>query len=240
MSGLANRRALLASGLAAAVFAASGLPVAAARRGGSLRVALPEAGVETVRARALGASLTELAPEGTLRAGLAERWESAADARLWRLGLRPEAPAEGVAAALGALGAVTVAGPGVLHLALETADANLPFRLAVLPVPGTGLYREDGSGRLVRVAQHWKDGRAGWFDTVELVARDPAEARLATLRSGRVDAAAALGGHAENMLRAAGEHAVTRTGAGLDAVSLRVAAPVPMTDPLFVERWSLA
>jgi peptide/nickel transport system substrate-binding protein len=62
---------------------------------------------------------------------------------------------------------------------------------------GTGLYRvavfEAGRKFLGwRVSGHYKDGTAGWFDQIELLAvEDPAQ-RLALVQSGRVDAAAQI------------------------------------------------
>ncbi|ROU03080.1 hypothetical protein [Histidinibacterium lentulum] len=242
MSGLAGRRALLASGLAAAVFAASGLPVSAARRGGMLRVAMAPERVAAVVARATGGALTEVAADGTLGPGLVTGWEPVRGARVWDLRLRERA--EEVVAALGVLGEAALVAPLRARLALEAADPDLPLRLAALVVPGAGLYEElrrgDGRVTLRRVAAHWKDGRAGWFEEVELLARDPAGARLSALRSGLVDAASGLGDHAAGMLRAGGEHGLAERADGLEAVSLRIAAPVGMDDAGFVERWSLA
>ncbi len=58
---------------------------------------------------------------------------------------------------------------------------------------GTGLYRverfEPGRsfvGR--RVAEHYKDGQAGWFERVEFLAMNDGAARVSALRSGQVDA----------------------------------------------------
>jgi len=242
MSGLAGRRALLASGLAAAVFAASGLPVAAARRGGVLRVAIAPDRVAAVVARATGGALTEVASDGTLGPGLVTGWEPVSGARVWDLRVRDRA--EEVVLALGALGEAALVAPLRVRLALDAEDADLPLRLQALVVPGAGLYAEarrgDGRVTLRRVASHWKDGRAGWFDEVELLARDPAGARLSALRSGLVEAASGLGGHAAGMLRAGGEHGLADRPDGVEAVSLRIAAPVGMDDAGFVERWSLA
>ena len=58
---------------------------------------------------------------------------------------------------------------------------------------GTGLYRvaacEAGvRTELVRVARHYKDGRAGWFDGIEALAVPSAAERVSLLRAGRVDA----------------------------------------------------
>ncbi len=101
-------------------------------------------------------------------------------------------------------------GPRQILIALDAPDPGFPFLLAdpalvMLPAAdpegaltsgtGTGLYRLDGPAtpaglRLRRVAAHYKDGRAGWFEAVELLRiADPAD-RSAALLAGRVDAAA--------------------------------------------------
>lgn len=57
---------------------------------------------------------------------------------------------------------------------------------------GTGLYRvarfEPGhSARLIRLASHYKDGRAGWFDAVEVTSVNHGPTRMQLLLDGRVD-----------------------------------------------------
>ena len=100
---LLDRRRLLTSGAAAAVFAASGVPgLALPKRGGLLRAGL-SGGSPTdtwdgrthrglfMIAAAQGAvfdTLTEVAPDGSLRGELATRWQAGADARVWTLDLR--------------------------------------------------------------------------------------------------------------------------------------------------------
>lgn len=95
-----------------------------------------------------------------------------------------------------------------VQITLLAGDPGLPFRLAdpqliILPAGridravrdgvGTGLYRvEPGRTRdrvvLHRVPEHYRDGRAGWFERIEVLAMPDPEARLAALMSGRVDA----------------------------------------------------
>ena len=62
---------------------------------------------------------------------------------------------------------------------------------------GTGLYRvaKFEAGQKFagwRVSDHYKDGSAGWFDQIELLAANDATQRMALLRAGRVDAAAQI------------------------------------------------
>ncbi|SLN32831.1 ABC transporter substrate-binding protein [Roseisalinus antarcticus] len=290
MSGIANRRALLASGLAAAVFAASGVPVRASGvRGGALRAGLGGASLadgwdgashDGLFMRAVGAgavfdTLTEVAADGTLRGELAVEWEPTEGARIWEIALRdgvrfhdggPLVAADvvetysrrlGTDGPLSGVAEISALDRLRLRLVLTEADPDLPYRLSdprlIVPrggVPGpvgTGLYRVAGfepgrsfTGR--RVAEHWKDGRAGWFERVEVLALDPAEVRLAALRSGRVDAAAGLGLHAVGMLRAGGGHRVDEVDGWVQAVSDRVGLPAvlgpgPMDDARFLERW---
>ena len=100
---LLDRRRLLTSGAAAAVFAASGMAgLALPKRGGLLRAGLsggsPADTWDGRRHRGLfmiaaaqGAvfdTLTEVAPDGSLRGELATQWQASADARVWTLDLR--------------------------------------------------------------------------------------------------------------------------------------------------------
>ena len=103
---LLDRRRLLTSGAAAAVFAGTAIPgLGLAKRGGRLRAGLsggsPEdswdarnhAGLFMIAA-AQGAvfdTLTEVAPDGSLRGELATRWQARADARVWTVDLRQDA-----------------------------------------------------------------------------------------------------------------------------------------------------
>ncbi len=146
-------------------------------------------------------TLTEVAADGTLRPELAVGWTSSADARVWTFDLRrgvsfhdgkPFTAADVVASAAGfADGDVRATGAHQVTFTLDTPDPGLPLRLAqpeffisaahaVGDGIGTGLYRvaSFAPGRRLlttRVAAHYKDGTAGWFDEVELTSI-PAEA----------------------------------------------------------------
>jgi len=57
---------------------------------------------------------------------------------------------------------------------------------------GTGLYRvarfvPGESARLIRVVSHYKDGRAGWFDAVEVTATNHGPTRMRMLLEGKAD-----------------------------------------------------
>ncbi|WIY26860.1 ABC transporter substrate-binding protein [Parasedimentitalea psychrophila] len=87
-----DRRALFASGAAAALLAATGTSLSAAPlRGGILRLAVPRDGdlLDLVARGALYHSLTEVSPDGVLRGELASHWHSSQDARIWTFDLRP-------------------------------------------------------------------------------------------------------------------------------------------------------
>jgi len=86
-----DRRALFASGAAAALLAATGTSLSAAPlRGGALRLAVPRDGnlLDLVARGALYHSLTEISPDGVLRGELASHWHSSQDARIWTFDLR--------------------------------------------------------------------------------------------------------------------------------------------------------
>ena len=93
---------------------------------------------------------------------------------------------------------------GAVALTLMHPDPQLPLRLAdpalvIRPgapprdTVGSGLYEvtEAGPGRLklARVQSHGRIARGGYFDRVELLAVDDANARLQALGAGRVDLA---------------------------------------------------
>jgi len=102
----ATRRKLLQTGLAAALLAAGGVPVAAgARDGGRLRIGLsgvagphrwaPHRGFGVFQsltgAGLLFDTLTEIAPDGLLRGALATAWTPSDRGRVWTLDLDPAA-----------------------------------------------------------------------------------------------------------------------------------------------------
>ncbi|MBL4812000.1 MAG: ABC transporter substrate-binding protein [Rhodobacteraceae bacterium] len=91
---------------------------------------------------------------------------------------------------------------------LEAPQADFPFLMADYHLQiyphgdiagamaagiGTGLYRVDDfvpgqRALLARVDGHYKDGGAGWFDSVEVIALNDDKARMAALSEGRIDA----------------------------------------------------
>ena len=105
-----------------------------------------------------------------------------------------------------------VAATGPLALRIELAEGNpdLPFHLAApgrivapdgdIAAPlekavGTGAYRVEQARagrhfRAARVDGHYKQGRAGWADSVEVVVIPDAAVRAEALREGFVDVAA--------------------------------------------------
>lgn len=215
-----DRRALFASGAAAALLAATGASLAdTPKSGGILRLAVPrDDSLEQVARGAVFDNLTEIAPDGTLRGELATGWQTDADARVWTFDLRDDARfhdgdalrVKDVLAVLARVGQVEALGPNRLRLELTEANPGLPFLLAdsrfvitrggqdVTPLKsanGTGCYRveraEDGRHFLGRrVAGHYKDGQAGWLDAVEIVVIPDATVRAEALRDGFVDVAA--------------------------------------------------
>ncbi len=199
-----DRRALFASGAAAALLAATGVS-AAPQRGGRLRAAVGADLFDQVIASTVYDNLTEIAADGTLRGELATDWTSDSDAMHWRFKLRPDvAFHDGTpfdAYALRHLPfRVDVQDALTVDIVLESPDPNLPYTLAhpgyEVRSPngaGTGLYQVqklDMHRHFIgmRVAQHWKTD-AGWFDSVEFVQFSAAEIRSEALLSGLVDVA---------------------------------------------------
>jgi len=144
-----DRRALFASGAAAALLAATGTSLSAAPlRGGVLRLAVPRDGglLDLVARGALYHSLTEISPDGILRGELASHWHSSQDARIWTFDLRPgvqfhdeqEMTAQDVAASLSAhalpdgVEALSYSVLSDLQLRIELAAPNpdFPYLLA--------------------------------------------------------------------------------------------------------------
>lgn len=158
-------------------------------------------------------TLTEVAADGTLRSELATAWRSSSDARIWTFDLRSGVTfhdgatftAADVVHSLSALGMVRAIGQSAVEISLIDPDAAFPFtvsRAAHIIRPahaaaagiGTGLYRARhfaaGQQFLAeRVAAHWKDGQAGWFDTVELVSIPSSSVRAQAVAEYLVDGA---------------------------------------------------
>ncbi|QUJ76216.1 peptide ABC transporter substrate-binding protein [Sulfitobacter albidus] len=165
-----DRRALFASGAAAALLAATGVsagPLPA--RGGHLRLAVSGAArddswtqgeglfMRLARVGLIYETLTEIAADGTLRPDLATAWRSADAGRRWRFDLRRDAvfhdgapfTAKDAAASLAAIGTARATGRFGVEVTLDRPDPALPFSLATLPMRpahapdagiGTGLY----------------------------------------------------------------------------------------------------
>ena len=147
-----DRRALFATGAAAALLAATGTSLAhQPRRGGVLRMAVPreEELLSRIARSAIYDQLTEVAPDGLLRGELAAAWESDVTAREWRIELQAnitfhdgaDLTAEDVASSLEAhvhsgnaslkgLRDLKVSGDGDVVLSLHDANPDLPYRLA--------------------------------------------------------------------------------------------------------------
>lgn len=274
-----DRRALFATGSAAALLAAVGVSAEARpSRGGHLRAALSggdRAGnlfhvpggrfLQAVR-NAVFDSLTEIAADGTLQPALAHSWDVAQDGRIWTFRIRKDvvfhdgAPllVRDVVASLRAFG-LDAAGDDSVTVRLAEPDRSFPFRLARVgyvvfraaeladgrPVTGTGLYRvrrlDMGRGFLgERVERHRKDGQAGWFDTVELVAVSDDSVRAEAVRDGLVDVADLKTTHGLGSR----DHIRLVPGHGLigAAISKTICRPIrsgrdPLDDMRFVERW---
>ncbi|WP_420585341.1 ABC transporter substrate-binding protein [Ruegeria sp.] len=215
-----DRRALFASGAAAALLAATGASLAdTPKAGGSLRLAVPrDDSLEQAARGAVFDTLTEIAPDGTLRGELATGWHTDAEARIWRFDLREgvtfhDGAALGLAdviAVLREVGQAEALTDTSVRLELAEANPGLPFLLAdsrfvisrdgqdVTPLRsanGTGCYRveraEDDRHFLGRkVAGHYKHGTAGWAETFEIIVIPDARVRAEALRDGYVDVAA--------------------------------------------------
>lgn len=246
-----DRRRLLTTGLAAGLFAASGLSLAMRPQvGGRMRAALPGAALTDswdarkgfglfMAAAGQGAvfdCLTEVGADGALRGELATGWQASGDAKLWTFDLRKEVQfhdgtpfdAASVVESIrlhmdaGPSGAgwhlvsnidtVRATGASQVQFQLHSGNADFPYLLSdrhliIYPAGkiaeamrdgiGTGLYRvaqfKPGERFLGwRVADHYRDGSAGWFDQIEFLAADSADERLVLLQGGRVDVAAQI------------------------------------------------
>ncbi|WP_170327792.1 ABC transporter substrate-binding protein [Ruegeria arenilitoris] len=215
-----DRRALFASGAAAALLAATGASLAdTPKKGGTLRLAVPrDDSLEQVARGAVFDTLTEIAPDGTLRGELATGWQTDSDARVWRFDLRSDVAfhdgaalnVADVVSVLREVGRAEALTPDSVRLELAEANPGLPFLLAdsrfvitregqgVTPLHaanGTGCYlverAEDDRHFLGRkVAGHYKDGAAGWVDTFEIIVIPDARVRAEALRDGYVEVAA--------------------------------------------------
>ena len=267
-----DRRALFATGAAAALLAATGVS-AAPRRGGRLRAALSGAsrtdGWDVTGGRFMQAAgsavfegLTEIAADGTVRGELAEDWAST-DGVHWTFSLRETEFHDGVALtegdismSLAPLGEARFT-KGKLELRLDTVDQNLPYRLAgpeflIKPADaarraegiGTGLYalhKFDAGRHFIaeRVETHWKDGQAGWFDSVEFVHFDDPGVRAQALVEGLVDVAdvTEIDGPIEGFQRLPDPGVVAQIASRAIAVPTVVGRAMPLDNLRMAERW---
>ena len=229
-SPLMDRRALFASGAAAALLAASGASAGGVpRAGGRLRVALSGAAradnwtvggglfMQFARQGLVFDTLTEVAADGTLRAELAREWQSSDGGRTWKFDLRPlvtfhdgaaftaKDVVSSLAPLFGRSADIVANGKHAVNITLNASNPGLPLLLsqpdyvirpahALLAGIGTGLYRvrHFAAGQQLltqRVATHFKDGDAGWFDEVELVSIPSEQVRVQALAEYLVDAA---------------------------------------------------
>ncbi len=290
-----DRRALFASGAAAALLAASGMSaMAAPRRGGRLRIALSGARRDDsfdarkpmgvfMQVAMLGAvfdTLTQVAADGTLHGELATGWHGSSDARVWVFDLRRDARFHNEAvftsqdviaslalhtdAALAGISDMRAIGRHRVEVTLSQGNADFPYTLsapqfviypeagmadAMAEGIGTGLYRVDrfhpGQQFLgSRVAQHYKDGQAGWFDTVELVSVPAAHVRAEALRDHYVDVAdlddpgELLGQPDITLLPNA--HAMTQAAWRTVALPATIGSRWPLDNLRAAERWWMA
>jgi len=109
-----------------------------------------------------------------------------------------------------------------IEFTLAAGNADFPFLLSdyhILMYPagqieeaiangiGTGLYKvetfEPGVRTIVtRVDSHYKDGSAGWFDSIEFTAINDSTARMNALMTGQIDAANRVDFKTEPLMRA--------------------------------------
>ena len=148
---LMDRRALFASGAAAALLAATGVSAASMpKAGGRLRMALSGAArsdtwgqgdglfMQVARQGLIFDTLTEIAADGTLRGELATAWQGSADGRVWLVDLRKDVlfhdqrpmTARDVVASLALDGVVEATGPHQLRITMDAPAMDLPFTLA--------------------------------------------------------------------------------------------------------------
>ena len=271
-----DRRALFASGAAAALLAATGLS-AAPIRGGHLRAALSgatfgdrwdsaEAGLFMQAARlSVFETLTEIAPDGTLRGGLATAWSVENDGLDWTFDIREGVSfhdsrplkMEDIVQSLVGLGDIQAQGDRWLHIHLDQQDMALPFKLsdarhAIQPSNperaaagiGSGLYRaiDFEPGRRFsaeRVQTHWKDGSAGWFDRIEFAHVSEVDVRLDALARGLVDVADVPNGEdlGADFRRMPNPRDTWQIANSAVAIPAVVGTAAPLDNLRFAERW---
>ena len=148
---LMDRRALFATGAAAALLAATGVSAASVPKvGGRLRMALSGASrgdswdrgdglfMQVARQGLIFDTLTEIAADGTLRGELATSWRGSADGGVWEFDLRDDVQfhdgrpmtAKDVVASLVMDGVVEAVTPHLVRITLVEPSMNLPFTLS--------------------------------------------------------------------------------------------------------------
>ncbi|MDF1726809.1 MAG: ABC transporter substrate-binding protein [Sulfitobacter sp.] len=212
-------------------------------------------------------TLTEVAADGTLRGELATGWRSAEAGRQWHFDLRAGVPfhdgtpftARDAAASLAPLlpGKVTAEGALTLRVDLDRPMPSLPLLLSRVEFVihpghapgagiGTGLYalRSFVPGqRLIagRVARHWKDGQAGWFDEVELTSIPAEGVRGQALRETLVDGAdltdPALLGGLSDLIALPDRRRMTFAVMSDVAQPALIGRALPLDDLRAAERW---
>ncbi|WP_299139728.1 ABC transporter substrate-binding protein [uncultured Tateyamaria sp.] len=252
-----DRRALFASGAAAALLAATGAS-ALPQRGGRLRAALsPDLFDMAVNATVFD-NLTEIAADGTMRGELATDWSSDADARVWHFTLRDDVTFHDgtlfdASAVTGLMNGVEMLDARTVRITLDTPNPSLPYLLAqpgfeIRNATGTGLYEVQKlhAGRHfigTRVDNHWKQG-AGWFDSIEFVQFGADHVRAEALRDGLVDVAdvVALDDYADprDYMKLPGDHAPTHIASRTVAVPVTVGKSWPLDNLRMAERWWMA
>lgn len=269
-----DRRALFTSGAAAALLAASGLSAEARPgRGGRLRLALAREG-DSLNRLARGAmfdTLTEVAPDGVLRAGLASSWQGSPDARRWEFSVRPDVSFHGgrivsatdVQQSLLANGGLAeklvqadVTGPLTLRLTLAAGNPDFPYLLSDSAFMitnaqgvGSGLYApqrmQEGRHFLgQRVVRHFKDGQAGWVDSVDAIVIPDAAVRAEALRDGFVDIAElpardGLVGREDFVFHPSAENMALAARRGV-GIPRHVGSRTSLDDGRLAERWWLS
>lgn len=146
-----DRRALFATGAAAALLAATGVSAASMpKQGGRLRMALSGAlrsdswqtgdglFMQVARQGLVFDTLTEIAADGTLRGELATAWQGSEDGCVWIFDLRRDVSfhdgrpmtSKDVVASLRLDGTVQALGPYQISITVDRPAMDLPFTLA--------------------------------------------------------------------------------------------------------------
>lgn len=156
---------------------------------------------------------------------------------------------------------IEAAGPSRVELELEQGNPQLPYLLAapslvICPAKqiqqsltdaiGTGLYRVERlqPGRQFlgqRVASHFKDGRAGWIDSFEMVMIPDASVRAEALRDGFVDVAElplpdGLRGRGDFLYHPTVDN-IALAASPMVGVPSKIGDRAPLDDGRIAERW---